>query len=347
MQYTTLGATGVQVSRHCLGAMMFGRMGNRDHDESVRIIHAALDAGINFIDTADVYSNGESEEIVAKAIKGRRDELVIATKFFNPMRNDTDRNGRGASRLWIVRAVEDSLRRLDTDYIDLYQQHRPDPATAPEETLSALTDLQRQGKIRMFGSSTFPAERIVESQWAAQRHGLSPFRCEQPPYSILRRGIERDLLPTARRYGMGVIVWSPLDGSWLSGRYRTIDDLADGKTRVVRQAKMISGSFDPHAEVVTRKLAAINALAPLADKAGLPLSQLALAWTLEHPDVTSAIIGPRTMEQLEDALASADVRLSTEVLDAIDEVVPPGIDVDPLDPSQFRIPELNSTYRRR
>src|SRR3954471_13191283 len=222
MELRTLGQTGITVSRHCLGAMMFGAMGNRDHDECVRIIHAALDAGINFIDTADVYSNGESEEIVGRAIKGRRDEVVLATKFFAAMPGaDGDATNRqGASRRWITRAVEDSLRRLDTDYIDLYQQHRFDSSTAQEESLSALTDLVREGKVRAIGSSTFPAERIVEAQWVADRLGLERYRCDQSPYSLFRRSIERSVLPTCRRYGMGVIIWSPLDGGWLSGRYR-------------------------------------------------------------------------------------------------------------------------------
>ncbi|MCU1484073.1 MAG: aldo/keto reductase [Actinomycetia bacterium] len=346
MEFRTLGKTGIKVSRHCLGAMMFGALGNPDHDDCVRIVHAALDGGINFIDTADVYSNGESEEIVGKAIKGRRDDVVLATKFFGVMPGaDGDATNRqGASRRWIVTEVENSLRRLGVDHIDLYQQHRFDSSTAPEETLSALTDLVRQGKIRAFGSSTFGAERIVEAQWTSDRLGLERYRCDQPPYSIFRRGIERAVLPTCRRYGMGVIVWSPLDGGWLSGRYRTAADFDEG-SRIVRLANRWGG-FDPEAELNRRKLELVGHLATLADDAGIPMAHLATAWVLEHPDVTSAIIGPRTMPQLEDSLASAGLRIPTEILDAIDELVPPGTDVNPFDPSSAPR-ELEPTYRRR
>ena len=346
MERTTLGKTGIQVSRYCLGAMMFGAWGNQDHDDCVRIIHAALDAGVNFIDTADVYSHGESEQIVAKALQGRRDEVVLATKFFGAMPgpDGSATNRQGASRRWIMRAVEDSLRRLGTDHLDLYQQHRFDPATAPEETLSALTDLVRQGKVRAIGSSTFPAERIVESHWVSERLGLERFRCDQSPYSLLRRGIERAVLPTCRRYGMGVIVWSPLAGGWLSGRYRRPEDFTDD-TRVVRMASRWGG-FDPEAEANRRKLDLVNRLSTLADEAGLSLAHLATAWTLEHPDVTSVIIGPRTMPQLEDSLAAADVRLDADLLDAIDDLLPPGTDVDAVDPSSAPR-ELDARYRRR
>ena len=346
METRTLGKTGITVSRYCLGAMMFGANGNTDHDDCVRIIHAALDAGINFIDTADVYANGESEEIVGKALEGRRDEVVLATKFFGGMAgaDGDDTNRKGASRRWIVRAIEDSLRRLGVDHIDLYQQHRFDAATAPEETLSALTDLVRQGKIRSFGSSTFPAERIVEAHVVADRLGLERYRCDQPPYSLFRRGIERSVLPTCRRYGMGVIVWSPLDGGWLSGRYRTPDDFTSG-TRLVRMAARWGG-FDPETVANKRKLDLVNQLVPLAEEAGVPLSHFATAWVLEHPDVTSAIIGPRTMEQLDDSLAAADLRLGAEVLDAVDDLLPPGSDVNPTDPSSAP-QELGARYRRR
>lgn len=346
MELRTLGQTGIQVSRYCLGAMMFGAMGNTDHDECVRIVHAALDAGINFVDTADIYSNGESEEIVGKALKGRRDDVVLATKFFGAMTgpDGTTTNRQGASRRWIVTEVENSLRRLGTDHIDLYQQHRFDPTTAPEETLSALSDLVRQGKVRAIGSSTFPAERIVESQVVADRMGFERFRCDQSPYSLFRRGIERSVLPTCARYGMGVIVWSPLDGGWLSGRYRTADDFA-ADSRIVRLANRWGG-FDPEAELNRRKLALVGVLAGIADEAGLPMARLATAWTLVHPDVTSTIIGPRTMAQLEDSLAAADVRLADEVLDALDDLLPPGTDVNPIDPSSAPR-ELEAWYRRR
>src|SRR3984893_7735343 len=217
MKFRSLGRTGVQVSELCLGAMMFGEWGNPDHDDSIKIIHSALDAGINFIDTADVYSHGESEEIVGKAIAGRRAELVIATKVNGPMSDDP--NHRGNSRRWIVQECENSLRRLGTDYIDLYQIHRPDPLTDVDETLGALTDLVRQGKVRYLGSSTFQPSQIVEAQWVAERRGRERFVCEQPPYSLLHRGVEAEGLPVCRRYRMGVIPWSPLAGGWLSGKY--------------------------------------------------------------------------------------------------------------------------------
>src|SRR4051794_31703765 len=219
MNHRTLGRTGVEVSPLCLGAMMFGAWGNTDHADSVRIIHRALDAGINFIDTADVYSRGESEEIVAKALAGgRRDDVVLATKVHGVMGDDPNHSGN--SRRWIMREVESSLRRLQTDWIDLYQIHRPEPETDIDETLGALTALARAGKARYIGSSTFPASGIVEAQWVAERRQRERFVCEQPPYSMLVRGVEQDVLPTCRRYGMGVIPWGPLAGGRLSGRWR-------------------------------------------------------------------------------------------------------------------------------
>src|SRR5689334_16598672 len=218
MEFRPLGRTGVQVSPLCLGTMLFGAWGNPDHDDSIRIIHRALDAGINFVDTADVYAAGESEEIVGRALEGRRDDIVLATKFHGSMGDDPNR--KGSSRRWIVREVEDSLRRLRTDWIDLYQVHRPEPDTDVDETLGALTDLVRAGKIRYFGSSTFPAHAIVEAQWVAERRGRERFVTKQPPYSILVRGIEGDVLPVCQQYGIGVLTWSPLAGGWLSGKYR-------------------------------------------------------------------------------------------------------------------------------
>lgn len=342
MEMRVLGRSGVRFSTLTLGAMAFGSMGNTDRDDCVRIIHRALDAGINVIDTADIYSAGESESIVGDALKGRRDDVVLATKSYNPMGRDPNR--RGSSRRWIIQACEDSLRRLGTDHIDLYQLHRPDEDTDIEDTLLALTDLVRQGKVWMIGSSTFPAEAIVEAHWASERRGAERLRSEQPPYSVFVRGIERDVLPTCQRYGMGVIVWSPLDGGWLSGRYRTADDFTSD-TRLVRMASRWGG-FDPEAQANKRKLDLVNQLAPLAEETGVPLSHFATAWVLEHPDVTSAIIGPRTMERLEDSLAAADLRLSTEVLDAVDALLPPGSDVNPIDPSSAPA-ELAPRYRRR
>jgi aryl-alcohol dehydrogenase-like predicted oxidoreductase len=317
MERTTLGTTGVQVSRYCLGAMMLGAWGNRDHDDCVRIIHAALDEGVNFIDTADVYSGGESEELVGKALKGRRDSVVLATKFVAPMGEDT--NQRGASRRWIMQEVENSLRRLDTDYIDLYQAHRPDPTVDIDDTLSAMSDLVHQGKVRVLGSSTYPAELIVEAQWTAERRGRERFRCEQPPYSIFARAIETAVLPTCERYGMGVIPWSPLAGGWLTGKYRRGSDLPSGG-----RAARVPDRFDYDLPENQRKLDLVEELLKVAADAGLSLTHLSMAWVLEHPAVTSAIIGPRTMEQLTDLLAGADARLDGDILDRIDELVPPG-----------------------
>jgi aryl-alcohol dehydrogenase (NADP+) len=335
MQYRSLGRTGIKVSPYCLGAMMFGKMGNPDHDVSMRIIHRALDAGINFIDTADRYSAGESEEIVGKALKGRRDRVVLATKFHGPMGEDP--NMQGNSRRWIIRAVEDSLRRLGTDYIDLYQVHRPSPDTDIEETLSALTDLMRAGKVRAIGSSTFPVSEIVEAQWVAERRGLARFRTEQPPYSILDRGIERDMLPTCQRYGMGVMVWSPLSKGMLTGKYRKGQPMPDSP-----RAKYFTKQFSDE-----RSLEAVEQLILLAQEAGLPLTHLALAFVTAHPGVTSAILGPRTMQHLEDLLAGAEVRLSEDTLDRIDQIVPPGVDVG-LNEANYMPPALvRSELRRR
>src|SRR5690349_6441259 len=317
MNYRTLGRTGVQVSPLCLGAMMFGAWGNPDHDESVRIIHRALDAGINFVDTADVYARGESEEIVGKALKGRRDSIVLATKVHGSMGDD--RNERGNSRRWIIQECEASLRRLGTDWIDLYQVHRWDRGTDHDETLGALTDLVRAGKVRYLGSSTYPPSQIVAAQWTAQRRGRERFVCEQPPYSLLVRGVEAEVLPVCQEHGMGVIVWGPLGGGWLSGRWRK-----GVETPQSTRAERIPQRYDLSLPANQRKLEAADALATLAEEAGLSLIQMALAFVLEHPAVTAAIIGPRTMEQLESHLEAVDVRLDARILDRIDEIVPPG-----------------------
>jgi aryl-alcohol dehydrogenase-like predicted oxidoreductase len=339
MDHRPLGRTGVSVSKLCLGAMMFGSWGNPDHEDSIRIIHAALDAGINFVDTADVYGAGESEEIVAKALKGRRDDVVLATKFFNPMGEDINR--RGGSRRWIIQAVEDSLRRLGTDWIDLYQVHRPDPGTDIEETLGALTDLVRDGKVRYVGHSTFPASQIVEAEWAARERGLQRFVTEQPAYSILVRAIEADVLPTCRRHGLGVLSYSPLTGGWLSGRWRK-----DTGQQESSRAGRLPERFDLSQPGNQRKLDAVEDLAQLAEQAGITLIQLAIAFVLNHPAITSAIIGPRTMEQLEGQLAAANVILDQTVLDRIDEIVPPGVTINPVDNS-FDNPALQAAVRRR
>jgi aryl-alcohol dehydrogenase-like predicted oxidoreductase len=342
VEHRQLGRTGVSVSKLCLGAMMFGDWGTKDHDESIRIIHRALDAGINFIDTADVYSHGESEVIVGKALAGgRRDGIVLATKVHSPM--DEDPNHRGNSRRWIMREVEDSLRRLGTDWIDLYQIHRPDPDTDLDETLGALTDLVRAGKVRYIGHSTFPASAIVEAQWTAQERDRERFRSEQPPYSILTRAIESDVLPACQRYGMGVIPYSPLAGGWLSGRYRK-DSEVQGPMSPARQR--LANRFDMSLAVNQRKLDAAEQLAELAEKAGMTLIQLAIAFVLRHPAVTAAIIGPRTMEHLESQLAAADVDLPDDVLDRIDEIVPPGVTLNPAD-NGWVSPALQPAARRR
>lgn len=341
MRYRTLGRTGITVSELCLGAMMYGSMGNTDHDDCIRQIHHALDHGINFIDTADVYSAGESEQIVGKALRGRRDDVVLATKFFSPMGG---RNRGGGSRRWIAQAVEDSLRRLGTDHIDLYQCHRFPQDMDFEETLGALTDLQRAGKIRAFGSSAFPADRIVEAHWISERAGLGRLRCEQLSYSILAREAEKHVIPACRRYGMGVIVYSPLGGGWLSGRYRSAADFT-ADSRIVRLANRWGG-FDPEADVNQRRLAVAAAAGELASEVGVSLPALAVAWTLEHPGVSSAIIGPRTFEQLDSLLGAVEVQLPVDVLDAIDELVPPGTKVSPLDPSSDPV-SLQPAQRRR
>jgi aryl-alcohol dehydrogenase-like predicted oxidoreductase len=319
--------------------MMFGAWGNRDHDDSIRIIDRAIDAGINFIDTADVYSAGESEEIVGKALAGKRENIVLATKAHASMGDDP--NMRGSSRRWLVREVENSLRRLNTDYIDLYQVHRPDPSADVDETLGALTDLIRAGKILYAGSSTYPASEIVEAQWTAERRGRERFVCEQPPYSILVRDVERDVLPTAQRYGMGVIPWSPLAGGWLSGRYRLGQDLPQS-----HRADRIPSRYDMSLPANQRKLEAADALAKLADEAGLTLIEMAIAFVIRHPAVTAAIIGPRTMEQLESQLTAAEVKLSDDVLDRIDEIVAPGTNVNPAD-GGWANPALEPAARRR
>ena len=342
MERRPLGRTGVSVSKLCLGAMMFGAWGEPDHDESISIIHRALDAGINFIDSADIYSRGESEEIVGKALAGgRRDDVVLATKFWGQMGEEPNRGG--VSRRWIIHEVENSLRRLDTDRIDLYQVHRYEPGVELEETLGALTDLVQQGKVRYIGSSTFPPSAIVEAQWLARERGLQRYRCEQPPYSILARGIEADVLLTCARYGMGVIPWSPLNGGWLTGRWRKG---AEDTTPTSPARQRLANRYDLSLPENQRKLEAAEQLAQLAEEAGIPLVQLAIAWAANHPAVTAPIIGPRTMEQLEGQLPAADLVLDQALLDRIDEIVPPGINLNPADGGWVN-PSLQPQARRR
>ncbi|MEJ2861401.1 aldo/keto reductase [Actinomycetospora flava] len=334
MRYRTLGRTGIKVSPYALGAMMFGAVGNPDHDDSIKIIHRALDAGINVVDTADAYSHGESEEIVGKALLGRRDDVVLATKAHQPMGDDPNR--RGNSRRWLVRALEDSLRRLQTDHVDLLQVHRPDPDTDVDETLSALTDLVRAGKVRTIGSSSYPASEIVEAQWTSERRSHERFRTEQPPYSILDRGIEREVLPVCERYGMGTLVYSPLAGGMLTGRYRRGQENATHRSdrtnfRYLRDE---------------RRLDAVEQLVTVADEAGMPLMHLALAFVTSHPGVTSAILGPRTTEHLDGLLAASEVTLDDDVLDRIDAIVAPGTDVGRLDMA-YDPPAIRQPARRR
>jgi aryl-alcohol dehydrogenase-like predicted oxidoreductase len=340
MEMRNLGRTGVKVSSLCLGAMMFGAWGNEDHDDSVRIIHHALDAGVNFIDTADVYSAGESEVIVGKALAdGRRDNIVLATKAHAPMGEDP--NQQGNSRRWLIREVEASLTRLGTDYIDLYQIHRPSPDTDIDETLGALTDLVRAGKVRYIGSSTFPAHEIVEAQYVARDRGRERFISEQPPYSLLVRGIERDILPVALENGMGVIPWSPLAGGWLSGKWRRG---VSGLTS--HRSARIPGRYDLALPDNQRKLDAADALGRLADEAGISLVHLAIAFVANHPAVTSPIIGPRTMEQLESQLGAVDLTLSEDILDRIDEIVPPGTTIS-MNDHGYQPPSLTEPSLRR
>jgi aryl-alcohol dehydrogenase-like predicted oxidoreductase len=328
MEHRKLGATGISVSPLCLGAMMFGAWGNTDHDESVSIIHAALDAGINFIDTADVYSRGESEEIVGKALAGgRRDSVVLATKVHGTM-DDSDPNQFGNSRRWIVKELDASLRRLKTDWIDLYQIHRPEPDTDIDETLGALSDLVRAGKVRAIGSSTFPAHQVVQARWAADARGRERFMSEQPPYSILIRAVERDVLPVCQQYGLGVIPWSPLAGGWLSGRYSKGGESPASS----RRAQMLPSRYDMSILANQRKLEAAQALGEVAEQAGMTLIELALGFVLSHPAISAAIIGPRTMEQLRSQLPALERdRLDDALLDRIDEIVPPGTNINPAD----------------
>jgi aryl-alcohol dehydrogenase-like predicted oxidoreductase len=346
MEYRILGQTGVRVSSLCLGAMMLGDWGNTDRDECVGMIHSALDAGINFIDTADVYSFGQSEEIVGEALRGRREEVVLATKVHGEMGKGL--NERGNSRLWITREAEASLRRLQTDHIDLYQIHRPDPDTSIDETLGALTDLVRQGKVRYIGSSTFAGWQLVEAQWTSRERGLERFVCEQAPYSIFARQIEADVLPVTARYGMGVIVWSPLAGGWLSGKYRRDQGVPEGSRmeRYAGRTTRVADRFDLSRPGNQRKLDLVEDLAVVAEKAGMSLTHLAIAFTQAHPAVTSAIVGPRTPEQLQDLLEGADLRLDGETLDAIDGIVGPGSFVEDADRG-WDPPWMSAEARRR
>ncbi|MET9214475.1 MULTISPECIES: aldo/keto reductase [unclassified Nocardia] len=339
MQYRSLGRTGVQVSSLVLGAMNFGALGRSTQDEVTAMIDAAVEGGVNLVDTADVYGRGESEELVGKAVAGRRDDLLLATKASLPM--GEERNHRGGSRRWLVTALDDSLRRLGVDHVDLFQIHRWDPSVSDEETLSALTDLRQAGKIRYFGSSTFPAYRVVQAQWAAREHHLGRYVTEQPSYSILQRGIETHVLPVTQEYGLGVLAWSPLASGWLSGAIRADREIATSRSAFMPHR------FDTTVPANRAKLAAVEQLAEVADQAGLTMIQLALGFVTAHPGVTSAIIGPRTPAHLHAQLAAADTRLSADVLDAIDAIVAPGTDLAPAEKNDAPPSLLDPALRRR
>lgn len=336
MEYREFGGTGMRVSRYGLGTMMLGAWGNPDHSECHRIVARAIDAGINLVDTADVYAGGESEEIVGEALRGRRDQVILATKFHNPM--GPGPNERGNSRRWIVQALEASLRRLGTDWIDIYQVHRFDPSTAIEETVEALSDQVRAGKIRYWGTSMFPAGQIVEAAWAAQRNSALPPRSEQPLYNVFARGIESDVLPTCRRHGIGVTTWSPLSGGWLTGKYTRTDPAPKGS-----RAERFPQYFDAANEV---KLGMVERLSAVAAEAGISLTHMALAWCGEHPGVSASLLGPRTETQLEDLLGAAEVTLDAATLDRIDEINPPGVLINPHD-QDWSPPDLEPIARRR
>jgi aryl-alcohol dehydrogenase (NADP+) len=351
MEYRTLGGTGVKVSHFCLGAMMFGPVGNPDVDECVRITHAALDAGVNFIDTSDTYSDGESERILAKALRGRRERVVLATKCFFPpgraglfSRAGQNVSDGGGSRRWIMHAVENSLRRLETDYIDVYQLHRWDWDMDIEESIAAMTDLQRAGKIRVIGASATPAEWIVEAQRIAEQRQLARVRSEQCIYSIFSRKVEEGVLPTCQRHGVGVMVYAPLAGGWLTGKYRRGEPLPTGSRATGRLGRM--GVWDAERPEVQRKYDLIGELSILAQEASLSLTHMAMAFTAEHPAVSAVIMGPKTMDQLQETLGATEVRLTAEILDRIDKIVPPGTRIDPKE-SFIPNPWLDEPSRRR
>lgn len=339
-RYRIIGDSGIAVSPLCLGAMMLGPYGGVGKDEGVALVQRAIDSGINFIDTADVYSAGISEEIVGKAIRHRRDDVVLATKFTMPVSRRPNESGH--SRKWVMRAVEDSLRRLGTDYIDLYQAHRPDPSTNLDELLGTLTILVHQGKVRTIGSSTFPAHMIVKAQWVAERRNRERFLCEQPPYSLLVRGIERDVLPVAQECGMGVITWGPLAGGWLSGRFRRGMAQPDAPRNRVNFAR-----YDLSRTENQLKFEAVEGISTLAQKAGISMPHLSIAFALNHPAVTSVLIGPRTVVHMDGLLGAADVTLDDALLDELDAICPPGVNVNVADGGYDSPAITDSRLRRR
>ena len=343
MEYRILGRTGVEVSSFCLGTGAFGRWGNKDEDACIRIVNEAIANGINFIDTADVYSNGDAEKILGKALKGQRTEVILGTKGGLPMGNG--QNQKGSSKIWIRRAVEASLQRLETDYIDLYQLHIPDPNTDIEESLDVLTELVKEGKIRYIGTSSFQAWQIVEAQWTSERRHLARFVSEQAPYSIINRSIELDVLAAANKYGLGILVWSPLSGGLLTGKYSMGQQAAEDSRAVRLKGSQLAIRIDPEREENRVKFEVINRLQEVADQAGITLAHMAMAFTQEHPFVTASIIGPRTIEQLHEILKGSNIRLNANILDHIDRIVAPGKTLDDLE--RGWTPDWLAANRRR
>ena len=334
MDYARLGHSGLKVSRICLGAMMFGRWGNNDPEDCVRIIHRGLEEGINFVDTANRYSWGDSEEIVGRALRGRRESVVLATKVFMPgMGGPLD---RGTSRRHVLLQIEESLRRLGTDWIDLYQLHRHDRGTPLDEVLSALDDCVRQGKVRYVGVSTghaadpvdlqWPGWRMVEALWLCDRRGWERIVCTQPPYSIFSRDAEREIFPVCERFGIGAIVWSPLEGGWLAGRYRK-GRPAPPDSRAANETEFglfVRDNFDLTSARGQRRLEVVEELAEMAESLGVSMAGFATAWALRHPAVTSAIVGPRVIRHLDAGFEALSVKIPDAHLARIDELVAPG-----------------------
>jgi aryl-alcohol dehydrogenase-like predicted oxidoreductase len=324
MQYRSLGLSGIEVSTLALGTMMFGAWGNPDEAACTRMVEASLDAGVTLFDTADIYDFGVSEEILGKALAPHRDRIVLATKVGNAMSDDP--HERGLSQRWVTQSCESSLRRLGTDYIDLYQMHRPDPDTSIDETLEAFDDLVTAGKVRAIGTSTFAPAQLAKARARAHELGVTVPQCEQPPYSMLVRGIETDVLPWCQQHNVGVLVWAPLNGGWLTGKYQ--GSAVDEDSRAAREPD----HFDHRdAAIRAEKRRLVGELTTIADSAGLTLLELALGFVLANPSVTAALIGPRTPEQLVPLLRAADVMVPADVLRAVDAVVAPGSTVNPVD----------------
>lgn len=314
MKYRTLGRAGVKVSPLCLGTMMFG--GPTNERDSIRIIHRAMDVGINFIDTANVYNAGESERVIGKAVRSNRDKWVIATKVHGNMGEDV--NQGGSHRFHIMSTVEASLKRLGTDHIDVYYLHRWDATTRIAESLRTLDDCVRQGKVRYIACSNFEAWRICEALWTSEKQGLEEFVCVQPLYNIVNRDIEVELLPFCEKYGVGVVPYSPLARGVLSGKYVVGEEPPLGSRAARKDRRILQTELREESYEVAQQLK------PLAEAHGKTLTQFSLAWVLANPTITSVIIGPRTMEQLEDNLGCLDCTLTETDETAINALVPPG-----------------------